>query len=193
MKEKSMKLSTFTLAATALLMFSVNVRSESHKKHEHHSHSQHKSKKSKKTLDAHVHGSASLKLALESIHHLVFEMEIPGMDVVGFEHKAKTKKELAAVEEAKKKIQEGLKGALGLPEPCQIVKSQVRVDEHTDSHSEWEVEGEAHCEGGIKNQKVQIDFSKLFPKIKDIKVQYISDTKQNSFSLKKGQGELSFE
>ena len=52
---------------------------------------------------AHEHGRGTLNIALEG-SRLSMELEAPGADIVGFEHKAKTQKQKAAVEKAKKQL-----------------------------------------------------------------------------------------
>jgi len=44
---------------------------------------------------AHEHGRGTLNIALEGTR-LSMELEAPGADIVGFEHRAKTKKQKAA-------------------------------------------------------------------------------------------------
>jgi hypothetical protein len=115
------------------------------------------------------------------------------MDVVGFEHEAKSPEEKNQVEEAKKKIQDGLFTALGLPQECKLLKTEVKVDSKKDSHAEWEVEAEVHCDKALTAQKIKIDFSTLFPKLSELNVKYVSQKTQTSHKLSKGQGELSFD
>ena len=52
---------------------------------------------------AHEHGRGTLNIAVEGTR-VSMELEAPGADIVGFEHKAKTQKQKAAVAAAKKKL-----------------------------------------------------------------------------------------
>jgi uncharacterized protein DUF2796 len=52
---------------------------------------------------AHEHGRGTLNIAVEG-SRLSVELEAPGADIVGFEHKAKTQKQKAAVAAAKKQL-----------------------------------------------------------------------------------------
>jgi hypothetical protein len=52
---------------------------------------------------AHEHGRGTLNIALEG-GRLSMELEAPGADIVGFEHKAKTQKQKAAIEKAEQQL-----------------------------------------------------------------------------------------
>jgi hypothetical protein len=85
---------------------------------------------------AHEHGRGTLNIAIEGTR-LSMELEAPGADIVGFEHKAKTKKQKAAVEKAEKQL--GAPQALfQLPAAagCEFEASNVSLegDEHGHEH-----------------------------------------------------------
>ena len=52
-------------------------------------------------LGPHVHGHGTLNIAIEG-SRVTMELEVPGMDIVGFEHAAKGNEQLAAVDKASK-------------------------------------------------------------------------------------------
>jgi hypothetical protein len=56
--------------------------------------------------DAHEHGRGTLNIAIEGAR-LSMELEAPGADIVGFEHKAKTEQQKAAIEKAEQQLMEG--------------------------------------------------------------------------------------
>jgi hypothetical protein len=58
-------------------------------------------------LGAHEHGRGTLNIALEGTR-LSMELEAPGADIVGFEHPAKSRKDKAAVDAAKKRLAQPL-------------------------------------------------------------------------------------
>ena len=58
-------------------------------------------------LGAHEHGRGTLNIALEG-NRLTMELEVPGADIVGFEHKAKSRKDKAAVAAAKQRLSQPL-------------------------------------------------------------------------------------
>jgi hypothetical protein len=55
-------------------------------------------------LGAHEHGRGVLNVAIEG-KRVEIELEVPGMDIVGFEHPAKTQRQIAAVAQAKRKLE----------------------------------------------------------------------------------------
>jgi hypothetical protein len=84
---------------------------------------------------AHEHGRGSLNIALEG-SRLTMELEAPGADIVGFEHKAKTKKQKAAVEKAEGQL-EAADALFQLPAAAGCVLEASRVT----------LEGEGHDHG----------------------------------------------
>ena len=69
--------------------------------------------------DAHVHGSAVLKLALENTT-LELELSAPGMDVVGFEHAPRDAAQEAAITDAIGLLDSGAWLALPLAAACTL-------------------------------------------------------------------------
>ena len=66
--------------------------------HDHHHHEKKTSKK-KRHVDSHVHGNGTMNFVLEG-NELVAEFELPAHDIVGFEHKPKTKAQKKTVRKA---------------------------------------------------------------------------------------------
>jgi hypothetical protein len=58
-------------------------------------------------LGAHEHGHGHLNIAIEA-KSVAFELEVPGMDIVGFEHEPSTPEQRAAVAQAKATLAGGL-------------------------------------------------------------------------------------
>jgi hypothetical protein len=56
--------------------------------------------------DAHEHGRGTLNIAIEGTR-LTMELEVPGADIVGFEHKARTAQQKAAIEKAVQQLMVG--------------------------------------------------------------------------------------
>lgn len=101
-------------------------------------------------LGAHVHGHGRLNIAIEG-KKLSMELEVPGMDIVGFEHEANTPEQRAAVAQAKAKLANAL--ALFGPEAkagCELEQVKVSVEAgHVDEH---EHEHEAQGAGGHEEE-----------------------------------------
>lgn len=68
---------------------------------DHHDHGQ--SAKGSASLGAHEHGVATLNLVLDG-EHLVFELESPAANIVGFEHMPTSEKDLATVKQARQHL-----------------------------------------------------------------------------------------
>ena len=98
-------------------------------------------------LDAHEHGHGSFNIAIEG-KTVSMELEAPGADIVGFEHKARTKKQKAAVTSAKKKLN-NLAKIVALPAAagCSLKKASV----------ELHIEGDDHDDHGHKKKKAKHD------------------------------------
>ena len=96
-----MKILIFLSMLVSLVCFSDNHKHDHHDHHDDHNHQhsdEHKSKK-QKSLKSHQHGVGILNIAQEE-NLLVFEFELPGFDVVGFEYKAKKKDDIKKVKQA---------------------------------------------------------------------------------------------
>ena len=101
----------------------------------------------RRQLGAHVHGHGHLNIAIED-KTVSIELEVPGADIVGFEHEASTPKQKAALEKAKAKLAAGL--SLFTPAAaanCTQKSAKVSIEaEHGDEH-------EHHAEGGKPGAK----------------------------------------
>ena len=130
---------------------------------------------------AHAHGIADLKLAAEG-NAVSIQFESPADEIYGFEHvpknPAETEKQRAALELLKSKAAEiiGFDATVG----CTFKETTAKVEMDGPKHSEVRAEFKVECSKPLKNTSVKIDFSKHFPSIKKIKMQIISDGKQDA-------------
>ena len=90
----------------------------------------------RRELGAHEHGHGSFNIAIEG-KKVAMELVAPGADIVGFEHKAKTSKQKAAVTEATKTLQ-GVANVVGLPAAagCNLTKASVELHIEGDDHDD---------------------------------------------------------
>jgi hypothetical protein len=109
-------------------------------------------------LGAHEHGHGTLNIAVEA-KRVSLELEVPGMDIVGFEHAAESKTDKAAVETATGTLREPLK-LFKVPDAagCKVAEAKVEVeaeDEHGDhDHDAKAEEKDDHAnEEGDKNHE----------------------------------------
>lgn len=99
---------------------------------------------------AHEHGRGTLNIAIEGAR-LSMELEAPGADIVGFEHKAKTPEQRAAVEAAKKQLA-APQTLFQLPASAGCVLTSARVVlEGEGSERAHDAEGHGHGDHGHKD------------------------------------------
>lgn len=105
----------------------------------------------KQTLDAHVHGVSELTIAIEG-KALQIEFESPAMNLVGFEHKAKSSKDKEAVKKAVAMLKNGDSLFSFSEGDCTLVESTVDASgllsakEDHDHHKEHDHEDEHNHE-----------------------------------------------
>jgi hypothetical protein len=86
-------------------------------------------------LGAHEHGHGTLDIAVEG-KRVSMELEVPGMDIVGFEHEATTPEQKAALEKAKADLAKPL-ALFKLPAAAECAVGEVTVAleaEHGSGH-----------------------------------------------------------
>ena len=88
-------------------------------------------------LGAHVHGHGTLNIAVED-KNIAMELEVPGMDIVGFEHAPSSDAQKQAVDEAKMILQRVLE-VFPVPESagCTVASADVAIEaehHHDDDH-----------------------------------------------------------
>lgn len=95
-------------------------------------------------LGPHQHGHGKLNIAIEN-NRMSMELEVPGADIVGFEHEPSTPEQKAAIEKAKAKLANGL-SIFKLPSSaeCKLENAKVAIEaEHEDEH-EHEADHDHH-------------------------------------------------
>lgn len=100
-------------------------------------------------LGAHEHGHGTLNIAVEKAR-ITMELEVPGMDIVGFEHAAESKDQKAAVEKATKVLGEPLK-LFKVPESagCKVAEAKVAIEtEHEHEDGDKDHDAKAEEKGG---------------------------------------------
>jgi len=98
-------------------------------------------------LDAHVHGTSALSIAVEGTR-IAMELDAPGADIVGFEHAAKSDADRAAIEAAIAALGDPL-ALFVLPAEagCGLVSSEVALlgdDAHDHDHDHGEDHADEH-------------------------------------------------
>jgi hypothetical protein len=102
-------------------------------------------------LGAHEHGRGTLNIAIEG-NRVSMELEVPGDDIVGFEHAARTRQQKAAVEKAKEQLAAPL-SLFKLPDAAGCRATEAKVELEGGDHAKEEKgakgeKGKAHADDG---------------------------------------------
>jgi hypothetical protein len=147
--------------------------------------------------EAHIHGQARVEIALEN-GALALALEVPGMDIVGFErppaNDAETRKIDAAI-----RVFAATDNWLHF-EPanaCTIIgndphahgyaghdDNSTQSDHEHEGHAKFHIELKANCD--TTPSAVQIALIERFPQIESIQVDYVTETVQNRVALTAG-------
>jgi Protein of unknown function (DUF2796) len=182
-----MKRTTITLLAAALAA-SAAIAEEQHRQ-----------------LEPHVHGHGTLNIAIE-YKRVSMELDVPGMDIVGFEHSAETKEQKAAVKKANALLANPL-SLFKPPQPagCRVADVKVSlnpkreaVDEHHavqskergepakeehDSHNEFHGTYALECDKPANLTSIEFDYFKAFPGAQELTVNVVTDKGQNKYEV----------
>jgi hypothetical protein len=153
-------------------------------------------------VDKHEHGVGELNIAIQS-NTIVLEFMIPGADVVGFEHEAKSEQDKATVSAALTKFDD-YNNIFIIPtnSKCILISSKINInqedehDEHDDhdGHDDHdEHQEEAHNEfyakytfecGDIKSlDLLEFPYFETFSNSGELKVQFVSEIGSTSFEV----------
>lgn len=170
------------------------------------------SAQTKRELGAHEHGAGKLNIAFENTK-VELELEVPGDDIVGFEHKARTAKQKAAIETAKKTLAAGLT-LFKLPAGAGCKLDAAKVELHTeapekkpaepankdahghgkkghahdhdhdeDGHTEFHATYTLTCAAPDKLTEIAFDYFKAFKKAQKLTVAVVSDKGQKQYEV----------
>lgn len=163
-------------------------------------------------LGAHVHGHGRLNIAIEG-KKVSMELEVPGADIVGFEHEPSTAEQRAALAEAKARLANA--SLLFAPEPkagCELEQAKVSTEaghehehehhEHGDKssasshgkeeaeHSEFHGEYAFVCASPSRLTSMTFDYFKEFPNAQELDITIVSPKGQSSFEVKRDKPSL---
>lgn len=177
----------------ALLPLTTSLMAAEHTdEHEHEEHA---------SLAAHEHGAAQLNVALDG-NTLELALESPTMNIVGFEHAAKSPADQAAAAKAKQQLQDplalfGIAPSAGCSVSKQDVSSPVFAaatpDEASAEHNDVDASYSLTC--SHPEQLKGIDLSELFkrfPATQKIQTQLIGRNGQQGAELSPAKPRLSF-
>lgn len=161
-------------------------------------------------LGAHAHGEGKFNISIEG-KKVSMELEVPGVDIVGFEHAATSKKQKAAVANAKNKLKDPAK-VVAWPKAagCKLQKASVELhieggdhdghkhEEHKhgkkeakeESHSEFHAEYELTCSSPEKIVSVSFPYFKNFGGSRQLEVTIVGPKAQTRFDVGRGAGTI---
>jgi hypothetical protein len=158
------------------------------------------------SLGAHEHGVASLNVALDG-QTLELQLESPAMNLVGFEHAAKSDADKAKVAAAKRELEQPISLFALNSGDCKATQVELESPlfgdaDHDHDHDHHAHQGEhsdihAHyrLECAKANELKQLDLAELFkrfPATEKIQVQLIGPSGQQGVELTPAQPRLNF-
>lgn len=164
-------------------------------------------------LGAHVHGHGTLNIAIEG-KRVSMELEVPGMDIVGFEHAPSTDDQKAAVAKAKARLEKPL-GVFSLPGAagCAVAEATVSLeaehahhDDDGEKHDAKDDDGHDHDAAGAHNQfeanyaldctnpaeltTITFDYFTLFAGAHDLTVNVVTTKGQSKYEVSRSKPTL---
>ena len=153
-------------------------------------------------LGAHAHGQGKLSIALEK-RTLEMELEVPGSDIVGFEHEAKTAEQKAAIAKARATLSKPMAlFKLADAAQCKQTSAKVKLEAGGDhdhdhapapkgaakpaeaaQHSEFHAEYTFSCARPELLLVIDADYFKLFPAAQGLEVSLIGPKGQAKQSV----------
>ena len=138
----------------------------------------------KKSLDTHIHGVSTLNIVQEG-NTLLFEFEMPGNDIVGFEYKAKESNDTKKVENAIN-ILSDYKNLISPSSSanCKIQSYTANVI-NEEKHSEFISNYKFNCNKISKLKIVYIKYFKSFENGKKLNIKILGEKKKSVFVIEK--------
>jgi len=159
-------------------------------------------------LGVHEHGRGTLNIAVEG-NKVTMELEVPGVDLVGFEHAAKTRRDKSAVEKAKTRLMAPLAlFALPASAACRVTEAKVEVEigEHdhdakdagagkgaakSEGHSEFHAQYALECAAPGNMTAIEFGYFRAFAGAQKLDVNVITPKGQSKFEVTRSNPNLS--
>ena len=124
-------------------------------------------------LGAHVHGSVGLDMAAEGKQILIM-LKSPADSFLGFEYKAKTKKEKALVKSVKATWMKNALSLVGGEALIGCTQGQSQWNLKLEgSHSEITAEAYFNCNSNVAGRKLSVNLKEKYPRISTIHLQLL--------------------
>jgi hypothetical protein len=169
-----------------------------------------RSEEEHRELGPHVHGHGTLNIAVED-KRVSMELEVPGMDIVGFEHAATSDDQKAVLEKAKAELAKPL-ALFKLPASagCSVQEANVAIeaehhheheaadhDEHGDDnddehagHNEFHVTYALDCTEPTNLTSITFDYFKSFAGARDLTVNVVTAKAQSKYEVSRDKPDL---
>ena len=190
----------YALLALPFALLPLHAAQAANHEHSHaHAHEEHAS------LDAHEHGVASLNVALDG-QTLEIQLQSPAMNLVGFEHEAKSDADKAKVTAARQHLEQPQAlFALPIEAKCALQDSELdsplfgghahEEHEHADEHGHSDIDASYRfaCANAEALQTLELgSFFGTFPGTEKLEVQLIGPSGQQGAELTPRNSRLSF-
>lgn len=181
-----MKYETIYLFVVLFLSVSLNLQAENY--HDNH--------------EAHVHGLASLTLAIEN-NQIEMELNSPAINLIGFEHRASSSEEEKSVEKIEVLLEstktlfsfKGSKCEISdvMVDVSSVMSKEHKHQEHDHHHAESTAENHSEivakynfsCDNSNDLFAVSVDLFKHFSLLENINAMWVTETRQGSEILSK--------
>ena len=190
----------YALLALPFALLPLHAAQAANHEHSHaHAHEEHAS------LDAHEHGVASLNVALDG-QTLEIQLQSPAMNLVGFEHEAKSEADKAKVAAARQHLEQPQAlFALPIEAKCALQDSELdsplfgghahEEHEHADEHGHSDIDASYRfaCANAEALQTLELgSFFGTFPGTEKLEVQLIGPSGQQGAELTPSNSRMSF-
>ena len=182
------------------ILFSFNSFSSGDHKHDHdhkekkvmkkkHDHDKHDHDK-KGSLDAHVHGLSIINVVQEK-NKVLFDIEMPGFDTVGFEYKAKSQKDKDLVKNALNMLKNPV-NLFSIPSAanCKMLNNSSTILEEK-NHTEFRAKYEYNCLNITEFSSLTFNIFDSFKNSKDLELNVIGTKSTTKHKINKFTKKLS--
>jgi len=162
-----------------------------HDKHNHDKHDHDKHDHDKKgSLDAHVHGLSIINVVQEK-NKVLFDIEMPGFDTVGFEYKAKSQKDKDLVKNALNMLKNPV-NLFSIPSAanCKMSNNSSTILEEN-NHTEFRAKYEYNCLNITEFSSLTFNIFDSFKNSKDLELNVIGTKSTTKHKINKFTKKLS--
>jgi Protein of unknown function (DUF2796) len=151
-------------------------------------------------LGPHEHGHGKLNIAIEN-GEVSMDLDVPGADIIGFEHEPSTPEQKAAFAAGKAKLAEAL-SLFKMPSAagCMVKEAKVSIEGEREQetpkgtaasahekgeahHSDFNVDYKLKCQSVAKLTAIDFEYFRAFPGARVLEVTIVTPKGQNSYEV----------